>query len=74
VDDKSSNDAVVQAENVVRLKNEDKGGERDEACSQEQSDRTKNSTRQLYELIVIMWLCKCECRTHRESCLSNNQF
>jgi hypothetical protein len=32
-------------------------------------DRTKNSTRQLHELIVIMWLCKCECRTHRESAL-----
>jgi hypothetical protein len=23
-------------------------------------DRTKNSTRQLHEAIVVMWLCKCE--------------
>ena len=29
--------------------------------------RTKNSTRQLHESFVIKWLCKCECRTHRES-------
>jgi hypothetical protein len=36
--------------------------------------RTKNSTRQLHESIVVMWLCKCECRTHRESCLSKTNF
>jgi hypothetical protein len=38
------------------------------------SDRTKNSTRQLHESIVIEWMCKCECRTHKESCLSKTNF
>jgi hypothetical protein len=33
-----------------------------------------NCTRQLHESIVVMWLCKCECRTHRESCLSKTNF
>jgi hypothetical protein len=33
-----------------------------------------NCTRQLHESIVVMWLCKCECRTHRESCLSKINF
>jgi hypothetical protein len=28
-----------------------------------------NCTRQLHESIVIEWMCKCECRTHRESAL-----
>jgi hypothetical protein len=28
-----------------------------------------NCTRQLHESIVIEWMCKCECRTHRESVL-----
>jgi hypothetical protein len=27
----------------------------------------KISTRQLHESFVIKWLCKCECRTHKES-------
>jgi hypothetical protein len=35
----------------------------------ELAGRTKNSTRQLHESIVIEWMCKCECRTHRESAL-----
>jgi hypothetical protein len=30
------------------------------------SDRTKNNTRQLHESFVIKWMCKYECRTHRE--------
>jgi hypothetical protein len=29
-------------------------------------DRTKNNTRQLHESFVIKWMCKYECRTHRE--------
>jgi hypothetical protein len=33
-----------------------------------------NCTRQLHESIVIKWMCKCECRTHRESCLSKTNF
>jgi hypothetical protein len=33
-----------------------------------------NCTRQLHESIVVMWLCKCECRTHRESALSKTNF
>jgi hypothetical protein len=33
-----------------------------------------NCTRQLHESIVIEWMCKCECRTHRESCLSKINF
>jgi hypothetical protein len=33
-----------------------------------------NCTRQLHESIVVMWLCKCECRTHRESCFVENQL
>jgi hypothetical protein len=37
-------------------------------------DRTKNSTRQLHESIVIEWMCKCECRTHRESALLKINF
>jgi hypothetical protein len=37
-------------------------------------DRTKNSTRQLHESIVIEWMCKCECRTHRESALLKTNF
>ena len=28
-----------------------------------------NCTCQLHESIVIKWMCKCECRTHRESAL-----
>jgi hypothetical protein len=39
-----------------------------------QGDRTKNSTRQLHESIVIEWMCKCECRTHRESALLKINF
>jgi hypothetical protein len=31
-----------------------------------QRDRTKNNTRQLHESFVIKWMCKYECRTHRE--------
>jgi hypothetical protein len=38
------------------------------------SDRTKNSTRQLHESFVIKWMCKCECRTHRESALLKSTF
>jgi hypothetical protein len=30
------------------------------------SDRTKNNTRQLHESFVIKWMCKYECRTHKE--------
>jgi hypothetical protein len=37
-------------------------------------DRTKNSTRQLHESIVIEWMCKCECQTHRESALLKINF
>jgi hypothetical protein len=37
-------------------------------------DRTKNSTRQLHESFVIKWMCKCECRTHRESALLKSTF
>jgi hypothetical protein len=33
-----------------------------------------NCTRQLHESIVVMWLCKCECQTHRESALSKTNF
>jgi hypothetical protein len=43
-------------------------------CFVVRSDRTKNSTRQLHESIVVMWLCKCECRTHRESALLKTNF
>jgi hypothetical protein len=38
------------------------------------ADHTKNSTRQLHESIVIEWMCKCECRTHRESALLKINF
>jgi hypothetical protein len=31
-----------------------------------------NCTHQLHESIVIEWMCKCECRTHRESVLFKN--
>jgi hypothetical protein len=44
------------------------------AVKLDMSDRTKNSTRQLHESIVVMWLCKCECRTHRESALLKTNF
>jgi hypothetical protein len=37
-------------------------------------DRMKNSTHQLHESIVIEWMCKCECRTHRESALLKTNF
>jgi ribonuclease HI len=37
-------------------------------------DHTKNSTRQLHESIVIEWMCKYECRTHRESALLKINF
>jgi hypothetical protein len=33
-----------------------------------------NCTRQLHESIVIEWMCKCECRTHRESVLLKINF
>jgi exonuclease III len=33
-----------------------------------------NCTRQLHESIVIEWMCKCECRTHRKSCLSKTNL
>jgi hypothetical protein len=33
-----------------------------------------NCTRQLHESIVIEWMCKCECRTHRESALLKINF
>jgi hypothetical protein len=37
-------------------------------------DRTKNSTCQLHESIVIEWMCKCECQTHRESVMLKINF
>jgi exonuclease VII small subunit len=41
-----------------------------EAVVRLEGSRTKNSTCQLHESFVIKWLCKCECRTHRELGLS----
>jgi hypothetical protein len=43
-----------------------KMGERRKKNDLKAGGRTKNSTRQLHESFVIKWMCKCECRTHRE--------